>query len=108
MAERFSGSVFYFQCNICDESRIASVFEQLPPLLKKPLRGLVSCAGVSDNGPATEVPVNSFRRLFDINVTGTFAVAHQMAKEAIKSNLSMSLVFVASMSGYVTNKVGYP
>ncbi|KAJ4205869.1 hypothetical protein NW759_014502 [Fusarium solani] len=104
VAERFSGSVFYFQCNICDESRIASVFEQLPPLLKKPLRGLVSCAGVSDNGPATEFPVNSFRRLFDINVTGTFAVAHQMAKEAIKSNLSMSLVFVASMSGYVTNK----
>ncbi|KAL6356952.1 hypothetical protein LRP88_10565 [Fusarium phalaenopsidis] len=59
VAERFSGSDFYFQCNIYDESRIASVFEQLPPLLKKPLHSLVSCAGVSDNGPATEFPTHA-------------------------------------------------
>ncbi|KAJ4251060.1 hypothetical protein NW762_011711 [Fusarium torreyae] len=104
VAEHFSGSVHYFQCNVCDESLISSVFSQFESILKKPLRGLVACAGVSDNGPATDFPVDSFRRLFDINVTGTFAIAQHMSKEAIKHGLSMSLVFVASMSGYVSNK----
>ncbi|KAI8676429.1 hypothetical protein NCS56_00530600 [Fusarium sp. Ph1] len=91
VAERFSGSDFYFQCNIYDESRIASVFEQLPPLLKKPLHSLVSCAGVSDNGPATEFPVNSFRRLFDSDITAhtchKYQTHAQVALDSFHSHL---------------------
>jgi NAD(P)-dependent dehydrogenase (short-subunit alcohol dehydrogenase family) len=59
---------------------------------------------VSDNGPATEFPSESFTRLLDINVTGTFRVAQRVAKETIKANVTASMVLVASMSGYVSNK----
>ena len=104
-AERYSRQVHYFQCNVRDTARITDVFGQFVPLLKHPIRGLVACAGVSDNGPAAEFPIESFRRLFDINVTGTFAVAQHVAQEVKKTGLSASMVFVASMSGYVTNKV---
>lgn len=43
--------------------------------------------------------------MLDINVAGTFLVAQAVANELIKTNDSGSLVLVASMSGYVTNKV---
>jgi NAD(P)-dependent dehydrogenase (short-subunit alcohol dehydrogenase family) len=97
--------VRYLQCNVRDEKGVAEVFAKFVPALEFPIRGLVSCAGVSDNGPATDFPVDSFRRLLDINVTGTFVVAQLVAKEAIRTGLSASMVFVASMSGYVSNKV---
>ncbi|KAM0561262.1 hypothetical protein ACHAPJ_003140 [Fusarium lateritium] len=103
-ARAHSRHVSYFQCNVRDEKGVADVFDKFVPSIKFPIRGLVSCAGVSDNGPATDFPVDSFRRLFDINVTGTFVVAQLVAKEVIKTGLSASMVFVASMSGHVSNK----
>ncbi|KAE8419512.1 hypothetical protein BDV36DRAFT_282164 [Aspergillus pseudocaelatus] len=74
------------------------------PTLRYPLKGLVVCAGLSRNGPSTEFPISSFRRVLDINVTGTFLIAQAAAKELIKANVTGSIVFVASMSGYVSNK----
>ncbi|KAH7127616.1 oxidoreductase [Dactylonectria macrodidyma] len=103
-AQVHSHSVSYYQCNVRNEKGVAEAFAKFVPLLKHPIRGLVSCAGVSDNGPATDFPADSFRRLLDINVTGTFVVAQLVAKEVIKTGLSASMVFVASMSGYVSNK----
>ena len=87
---------------------MADVFAKFVPTLKLPIRGLVACAGVSDNGPATDFPVNSFRRLLDISVTGSFVVAQLVAKEVLKTGLSAGMVFVASMSGYVSNRVRFP
>ncbi|KAJ4315830.1 hypothetical protein N0V84_008164 [Fusarium piperis] len=103
-AKVHSRNVSYYQCNVRNEQGVAEVFAKFVPLLKHPIRGLVSCAGVSDNGPATDFPADSFRRLLDINVTGTFVVAQLVAKEVVKTGLSASMVFVASMSGYVSNK----
>ena len=69
-----------------------------------PIRGLVACAGVSDKDPATEFSVERFRRLMDINVTGTFLAAQAVAREMRKANVSGSVVLVASMSGTNVNK----
>lgn len=68
------------------------------------MKGLVACAGLSRNGPSTEFPASAFRRVLDINVTGTFLIAQATARELIKANTTGSMVFVASMSGYVSNK----
>ncbi|KAJ3529529.1 hypothetical protein NM208_g9720 [Fusarium decemcellulare] len=103
-AKSHSRSLQYYQCDVRDSQGMADTFARFTPVLSSPIRGLVSCAGVSDNGPATEFPVESFRRLLDINVTGTFTVAQLVSKEVIKTGLSASMVLVASMSGYVSNK----
>ena len=89
-----------------DESGVEKTFTQFIPTLRYPLKGLVACAGLSRNGPATEFPVSSFRRMLDINVTGTFLIAQAAAREMLRTNTTGSMVFVASMSGYVSNKVG--
>ncbi|KAL1852837.1 hypothetical protein Daus18300_012000 [Diaporthe australafricana] len=103
-AKDHSRSVQYHRCDVRDSQGMADTFARFTPALSSPIRGLVACAGVSDNGPAADFPVESFRRLLDINVTGTFAVAQLISKEVIKTGLSASMVLVASMSGYVSNK----
>lgn len=104
-AKKHSRNLSYYQCNVRDAQALTDTFAKFVPQLQQPLRGLVSCAGVSDNGPAVDFPVDSFRRMYDINVVGTFLVAQAVAKELLKTQLSGSMVFVASMSGYVSNKV---
>lgn len=89
-----------------DEQGITNSFAKFVPTLRYPIRGLVACAGVSDNGPATDFPAESFRRLLEVNVTGTFLVAQAVAREVSKGGATASMVLVASMSGYVSNKVG--
>lgn len=105
VAQALNRNIQYHQCNVRSEEDVTKVFAKFTPTLKTPIRGLVACAGVSDNGPATDFPADSFRRLLDINVTGTFMIAKAVANEVIKANVSASFVFVASMSGYVSNKV---
>ncbi|CAG9994398.1 unnamed protein product [Clonostachys byssicola] len=103
-ADQYSRNLWYYQCDVRDAAQVTSVFNKLVSKIEHPLRGLVGCAGVSDNGPAVDFPVDAFRRLLDINLTGTFLVAQAVAKEVIKANVSASMVLVASMSGYVSNK----
>lgn len=77
------------------------------PGLRYPIRGFVGCAGVSDNDPAHQFSIERFRRLLEINVTGTFAVAQAVALEMKKADVNGSMVLVASMSGTVVNKVSF-
>jgi len=44
-----------------------------------------------------------FRRLIDINITGSFLVAQAVAKEMIKAENGGSIIFIASMSGTIVN-----
>ena len=81
------------------------MFAQFAPTLKHPIRGLVNCVGVSENWPVVEFPPDKFKRLFDINVAGTFIVAQAVAREVIKANVSASMVFIGSISGSVSNRV---
>lgn len=84
---------------------MTETFAKFTPTLRYQVNGLVACAGLSRNGPATEFPASSFRQVLDINVTGTFLVAQATAREMVNTNSTGSMVLVASMSGYVSNKV---
>ncbi|KAJ6120095.1 short-chain dehydrogenase [Penicillium sp. IBT 18751x] len=103
-AENTKSQLSYYQLDVTDENAILATFSKFIPILRYPLKGLVTCAGLSRNGPSTEFLASSFRRILDINVTGTFLIAQATAKEMMKANTTGSIVFVASMSGYVSNK----
>lgn len=107
-AERHRRKVLFYTCDVRKEQTLKDAFAEFVPLLQHPIRGLVACAGVSLNGPATDFPADSMRRLFDINATGTFVTAQLVAQEVMKTGVSASMVFVASMSGHVSNKVSVP
>jgi len=44
-----------------------------------------------------------FRRLIDINLTGTFVCAQAVGNAMIKANSPGTMVFIASMSGHIVN-----
>ncbi|KAG8624319.1 hypothetical protein KVT40_007386 [Elsinoe batatas] len=103
-AKEHGAQVKYVQCDTTDEAKVKAAFQAFVPTLRWPIRGLVACAGISDNGPAVDFPVASIRRMLDVNVTGTFLVAQAVAREMTRAEIGGGMVLVASMSGYVANK----
>ncbi|KAF6815651.1 short chain dehydrogenase reductase family [Colletotrichum plurivorum] len=103
-AKKYGQEIFYHRLDVTDSQATSKTFETFVPSLRHPIRGMVGCAGVSDNDPAHEFSAERFRRVVDINLTGTFAVAQAVALEMQRANVDGSMVFTASMSGSVANK----
>ncbi|KAE8143498.1 hypothetical protein BDV38DRAFT_292090 [Aspergillus pseudotamarii] len=103
-ALEYERSISYWSLDVTNENMVADVFAKFMPTLRYPLRGLVVCAGISRNGPAIDFPISTVREMLDVNVSGAFLAAQAAAWEMRQSDVSGSIVLVASMSGYVSNK----
>lgn len=57
----------------------------------------------SSNIKAQTYPLDKFRRLLDINVTGTFITAQACASQMIAQRTPGSIINIASMSGSIVN-----
>lgn len=65
---------------------------------------LISAAGIADsNIKAENYDTEKFRRLLDINITGSFLVAQSVGRHMIASESGGSIIFIASMSGSIVN-----
>jgi len=65
---------------------------------------LINSAGIADsNIPAETYDPVMFRRLIDINLTGSFLVSQAVGKTMIAAGKPGSIVLVASMSGSIVN-----
>jgi len=64
---------------------------------------LVTSAGFTENFPAVSYPVERLRKLWGVNVDGTFLFATAVARHLIERKSSGAMVFVGSMSGSVVN-----
>ncbi|RMZ68616.1 oxidoreductase short chain dehydrogenase reductase family [Pyrenophora seminiperda CCB06] len=98
-----STHAFYWSLNIQDEPSITSVFSKFLPYLNYPIRGLVHCAAISGESDACTYPIDTFRRILDVNLTGTFLMARAVASELHRTNLTGSIVLIASISGHISN-----
>lgn len=107
-AQNAGNILTYHRCDISDPEATFSTFEKAIAVSRYPLRGLVHCAGIGWVGPSIDFPIDQARRIIDVNLVGTLICAQSAAKLVQKHDLSASLVFIASMSGYVVNKVGCP
>lgn len=66
---------------------------------------LLAFAGVASCGQAAELPVAEWRRILDINTTGSFLCAQAVANAQIKVKKPASIVLTASISAH---RVNYP
>ncbi|KXT07354.1 hypothetical protein AC578_424 [Pseudocercospora eumusae] len=65
---------------------------------------LINAAGIADsNIKAENYDAEKFRRLLDINITGSFLTAQAVAREMIRLGNGGSIINIASMSGSVVN-----
>jgi len=108
VSEKHRGHATYHQCDITKEEQVRSIltkaaFEAVER--EKPIRGLISCAGIQQMVDALDYPVDDFKRILDVNVTGSFVVAKHVAGLMKSANKTGSLVLIASMSGQIANRV---
>ncbi|ROV87807.1 hypothetical protein VSDG_09575 [Cytospora chrysosperma] len=64
---------------------------------------LVTSAGFTENFQATDYPIDRFRKLFAVNVDGTYLFATAVARHLMARNARGSMVFIGSMSGAIVN-----
>ncbi|KAG4423182.1 hypothetical protein IFR04_003680 [Cadophora malorum] len=100
-------TVTYHRCDIILEDEVAATLDLIADTGSKigaPLMGTIACAGIQQKIPAVEYPVDGFRRMMDVNVTGTFLTIKHSAKVFMKEGTKGSVVMIASMSGQVANR----
>lgn len=66
--------------------------------------GLVSAAGVNSRVDFLELPLAEWDRVMRINLTGTFLIGQQVAREMVKAGREGSIVNIASTSARVIRR----
>ena len=66
-------------------------------------RILVNAAGIAVWADATAMPTADWRRVVDINLTGTFLACQAFARRALEAGASGTVVNISSMSAFVVN-----
>ncbi|PVH87897.1 NAD(P)-binding protein [Cadophora sp. DSE1049] len=100
-------TVTYHRCDIIFEDEVSATLDLIADTgakLGAPLMGTIACAGIQQKIPAVEYPVDGFRRVMDVNVTGTFLTIKHSARIFMKEGTKGSVVMIASMSGQVANR----
>ncbi|KAM3087938.1 hypothetical protein ACMFMG_002005 [Clarireedia jacksonii] len=64
---------------------------------------LVTSAGFTENFDAINYPIERVRKLWGVNVDGTYLFAIQVAKHLMERKSPGSMVFIGSMSGAIVN-----
>lgn len=103
--ERTQTRLSYIQCDVTDQESVRTAFAKAVEKARYPIRGLVALAGISGRSPAVDYDVDSFRKIMDINVTGTFLCARETARICHRQQTPGSIVLFASMSGTNVNRV---
>lgn len=95
--------VSFFKVDVRDGSAINAAVQQVVDLYGAP-DVLVNSAGIADsNIKAEEYDPAMFRRLIDINLTGSFLMAQSVGRAMMAAGKPGSIVLVASMSGTIVN-----
>jgi NAD(P)-dependent dehydrogenase (short-subunit alcohol dehydrogenase family) len=108
---------------VTDQQQVHDVFEKCfdAAPTNAPVRGLFVSAGIQLMIDAIDYPADKFRKLIDVNLTGTFLCAQAFAREwttrnpnfseavekaehSVSTGNTASIVMTASMSGSVANR----
>ncbi len=108
LASKTSTQFSYHSINVTNASQVSAVLDVAISKLRHPLRGVVTCAGISGEVDAVDYIVEDFRRLLDVNIVGTFLIVQAASRVILSQGLGGSVVLIASMSGSVANKVSTP
>lgn len=103
----FNSKLEYRQIDVRDVDGLHKVVEEIANKEGR-MDGLVAAAGIQQETPALEYKAEDANRMFEVNITGVFMTAQAVAKQMIKFGNGGSMVFIASMSGTVANRVGAP
>lgn len=100
IAIRFGTPTLGLACDIADEDAVAATVAEVVARLGG-LDVLVNNAGASWWGLPQDIPVSGFRKVMDVNVTGTFLSARHAARHMI-ANGGGAIINIASVGAYLS------
>ena len=94
----------YRRIDVRDQELLNLVIEEIADREGR-IDGLLAAAGIQQEVPALEVKARDSNTMYEVNCTGVLMTAQAAARQMIRFGKGGSMVFIASMSGTVVNKV---
>ncbi|EME49652.1 hypothetical protein DOTSEDRAFT_68433 [Dothistroma septosporum NZE10] len=103
LGEQTGIDVRFYRIDVRDGQAMGQVIQDVVDHFGR-LDVLINAAGIADSNIKAETyDHDKFRRLLDINITGTFIVAQAVAQQMMALGNGGSIINIASMSGSVVN-----
>jgi len=101
--KKYNIAAAFYKVDVREENAVRDVIQSIAHDLGS-VDVLLCSAGIADsNMPAETYDIGRFRRLIDINLTGTFLCAQAAGQIMIEQGTGGSIIFIASMSGHIVN-----
>jgi NAD(P)-dependent dehydrogenase (short-subunit alcohol dehydrogenase family) len=97
-AQAFGGKQLGLKADVSDEPALVAAFEQACAFLGG-LDALATCAGVADTTPFMELTPETFRRVHDVNVIGTYLCLREAARYMAPGGRLCTVASVAGLRG---------
>lgn len=88
--------------DVTDQDATTAAFDSIRAELGVP-QILLTAAGIEINGDSVDVTAAQWRKVIDVNLTGTFFSAQAFGRGLLEAGLSGSAIMIASMSGLIVN-----
>ena len=97
-AALLGGRHLAIHADVSDEPGLIAAFDEALRFLGR-LDGLVTCAGVAETTPFMDLGVDTFRRVHDVNVIGTFLCLREAARRMGQGGRICTVASVAGLRG---------
>jgi NAD(P)-dependent dehydrogenase (short-subunit alcohol dehydrogenase family) len=84
--------------DVADESAVVAAFDEVAKAMGA-VDALATCAGILDTTPFLEVSVATFRRIYDVNVIGTFLAIREAARRMPRGGRICTVASIAGLRG---------
>ena len=99
-AEELGGGTVGLACDMGDPAQIAALFDRVEAEVGA-VSILVNNAGIAAPGDFLETSLEQFRRVIDVNLTGTFLAVQRAAKTMVARKIEGSIVNMSSINAQV-------
>ncbi len=82
--------------DVTDPESVATIYREFPEADQ-----LVTCAGIREVSPALDITLGEWRRVLDVNLTGTFVTCQAAARAMRDHGNGGSIVTVTSVAGMI-------
>ena len=101
LAERFGVKSIGLACDISDEDSVEAAISMTVEQLGG-LDILINNAGASWWGLPQDIPLKGWKKVFDVNVTGTFLACRHAARHMIAAGRGGAIVNIASVGAFLS------
>lgn len=102
IAEDFGVRTYGHRLDVTDQDATNAAFDAISKELGVP-QVLLTAAGIEINGDSIDVTAAHWRKVIDVNLTGTFFASQAFGRGLLAAGLPGSAILIASMSGLIVN-----